>query len=139
MFNSKLIKLFRKIQDDSRVHKELAKCKTKEQLYSYCQTLEDGYTQKELDEFLKQVTTLVKHIEKMPEGELEKISGGKKKKEYKSSARNLFLQMDVGSAMINKLSACANIFSTIYFTEDLKNMDMTQISQLTEKLFQDPL
>lgn len=68
-----ILKVFSTIMQDPNLQKELAKKETIEDMYDYCISISGGYTIEQFKEFLHE---LFKIIDKMPEKQLEKVSGG---------------------------------------------------------------
>ena len=75
MANDSLLKLFNKLESDPELIKKAQERKTPEELYKFCTSIVGGYTFEEFDKVMKAIAVYSK-IYKVPEGNLDKISGG---------------------------------------------------------------
>jgi hypothetical protein len=68
-----ILKAFEEIKENPDLQQELAKKETIEEVYEYCVSISDGYT---FEEFKKYVCELFEVVGKLPEKQLNCISGG---------------------------------------------------------------
>ena len=140
--NEKLIELINKINGSPEYQKNLAQCKSKEELFKYCSSICGGYTPEELNHFILGIMSINKLREKadvLKDNDLTKIHGGIKKNAQ---------TVEIGTVKqinekINKwngyLGACAgtvDIFNELC-KQDIENMSPQELMKIATNLLND--
>lgn len=97
--NENLIELINKINGSPEYQKNLAQCKSKEELFEYCSSIHNGYTPEELNHFILGIASInklgVANINKLKDKTdvindttLKKICGGSRKYAQINNSKN---------------------------------------------------
>ena len=148
--NENLIELINKINGSPEYQKNLAQCKSKEELFEYCSSIHNGYTPEELNHFILGIASINKlgvaninelknKTDVIENNELSKIHGGVKKDAQ---------TVEIGTVnQINKkikswdecLGACAgtvDILNELY-KRNIEDMSSQEIMEMATSLLND--
>lgn len=132
--NKSLIELLKEISTNPEHQKNLAKCKSKEEVFKYCSSICQGYTPKELNNF---ILDFLKINKLRNENEENTINDGELKKIYGGIQRGTLDQLKEKSEKFeNGIDLTANLIniSSIAFFEDISQKSPQEMIDLTMNL-----
>ncbi len=132
--NKSLIELLKEISTNPEHQKNLAKCKSKEEVFKYCSSICQGYTPKELNNF---ILDFLKINKLRNENEENTINDGELKKIYGGIQRGTLDQLKEKSEKFeNGIDLTANLIniSSIAFFEDISQKSPQEMLDLTMNL-----
>lgn len=132
--NKSLIELLKEISTNPEHQKNLAKCKSKEEVFKYCSSICQGYTPKELNNF---ILDFLKINKLRNENEENTINDGELKKIYGGIQRGTLDQLKEKSEKFeNGIDLTANLIniSSIAFFEDINQKSPQEMLDLTMNL-----
>ena len=132
--NKSLIELLKEISTNPEHQKNLAKCKSKEEVFKYCSSICQGYTPKELNNF---ILDFLKINKLRNENKENTINDGELKKIYGGIQRGTLDQLEEKSEKFeNGIDLTANLIniSSIAFFEDISQKSPQEMLDLTMNL-----
>ncbi len=132
--NKSLIELLKEISTNPEHQKNLAKCKSKEEVFKYCSSICQGYTPKELNNF---ILDFLKINKLRNENKENTINDGELKKIYGGIQRGTLDQLKEKSEKFeNGIDLTANLIniSSIAFFEDISQKSPQEMLDLTMNL-----
>lgn len=132
--NKSLIELLKEISTNPEHQKNLAKCNSKEEVFKYCSSICQGYTPKELNNF---ILDFLKINKLRNENEENTINDGELKKIYGGIQRGTLDQLKEKSEKFeNGIDLTANLIniSSIAFFEDISQKSPQEMLDLTMNL-----
>lgn len=132
--NKSLIELLKEISTNPEHQKNLAKCKSKEEVFKYCSSICQGYTPEELNNF---ILDFLKINKLRNENEENTINDGELKKIYGGIQRGTLDQLKEKSEKFeNGIDLTANLIniSSIAFFEDISQKSPQEMLDLTMNL-----
>ena len=132
--NKSLIELLKEISTNPEHQKNLAKCKSKEEVFKYCSSICQGYTPEELNNF---ILDFLKINKLRNENEENTINDGELKKIYGGIKRGTLDQLKEKSEKFeNGIDLTANLIniSSIAFFEDISQKSPQEMLDLTMNL-----
>ncbi len=129
-----LVKLLKEISTNPEHQKNLAKCKSKEEVFKYCSSICQGYTPKELNNF---ILNFLKINKLRNENKENTINDGELKKIYGGIQRGTLDQLKEKSEKFeNGIDLTANLIniSSIAFFEDISQKSPQEMLDLTMNL-----
>lgn len=141
--NKSLIELLKEISTNPEHQKNLAKCKSKEEVFKYCSSICQGYTPEELNNFIESILIANKIQNKvkdekgnLKDSELDKISGGAVETGTVDQIAKIIGTLDtVQRTAASSLKLFNALFEPIFYqTGDL---DPVKISNMVQKVLRD--
>lgn len=132
--NKSLIELLKEISTNPEHQKNLAKCKSKEEVFKYCSSICQGYTPEELNNF---ILDFLKINKLRNENKENTINDGELKKIYGGIQRGTLDQLKEKSEKFeNGIDLTANLIniSSIAFFEDISQKSPQEMLDLTMNL-----
>jgi len=132
--NKSLIELLKEISTNPKHQKNLAKCKSKEEVFKYCSSICQGYTPEELNNF---ILDFLKINKLRNENKENTINDGELKKIYGGIQRGTLDQLKEKSEKFeNGIDLTANLIniSSIAFFEDISQKSPQEMLDLTMNL-----
>lgn len=132
--NKSLIELLKEISTNPEHQKNLAKCKSKEEVFKYCSSICQGYTPEELNNF---ILNFLKINKLRNENKENTINDGELKKIYGGIQRGTLDQLEEKSEKLeNGIGLTANLIniSSMAFFEGISQKSPQEMLDLTMNL-----